>query len=99
MPAPELTGPGDAVAGRVVTLRDVARRAGVDVSTASRALTGSRNVTAPLATRVRGAAAALGYSPNHAARSLRLSHSMTLGVVFGRFQNPLLLELIEGLSS
>jgi DNA-binding LacI/PurR family transcriptional regulator len=82
-----------------VTLRDVARRAGVDVSTASRALSGRRHVTEPLAVRVQRAAEAQGYSPNQAARSLRLARTLTLGIVFGRLQSPISLELLEGLGS
>lgn len=84
---------------RAVTLRDVARRAGVDVSTASRALSGRRRVTAEIAGRVHEAAAALGFSPNQAARSLRLARTMTLGIVVGRHINPGLLEFLEGLGS
>jgi LacI family transcriptional regulator len=84
---------------RAVTLRDVARRAGVDVSTASRALSGRRRVTAGVAGRVHDAAESLGFSPNYAARSLRLSRTMTLGIVFGQLTSPGLLEFLEGLGS
>lgn len=56
-----------------VTIRDVARAAGVGVSTASRALngvaTGARGRDA--AARIQRVAAELGYVPHHAARALR----------------------------
>src|SRR5439155_17392308 len=86
-------------ADRIVTLRNVARHAGLDVSTASPTLTGRRRVTASIAGRVHSAAAFLGYSPNEAARSLRLSRTMTLGIVLQQLSGPGLLEFVEGLGS
>jgi LacI family transcriptional regulator len=83
---------------KVVTLREVAERAGVDVSTASRALTGRRKVTPGVARRVRSAALALGYSPNAAARTLRLARTMTLGLVLSRLSEPLF-DFEDGLGS
>ena len=51
---------------------ECSERAGVSISTASRALNGQRNVNAELAAEVLAAAAELDYRPNVAARSLRL---------------------------
>jgi LacI family transcriptional regulator len=85
--------------GRPVKLRDVARLAGVDVSTASRALTGQRKVAADTLERVTSAAATLGYTPNQAARNLRLSRTMTLGVVINRFDSPIYLDALEGMGA
>ncbi|MGE0541169.1 MAG: LacI family DNA-binding transcriptional regulator [Dehalococcoidia bacterium] len=96
---PMALAPAAAGLGRVVTLRDVAQRAGVDVSTASRALTGRRRVTPAIAKRVRSAAASLGYSPNVTARNLRMARTMTLGLIFPKLNSPTSLEFAEGLSS
>ncbi|MDR7275073.1 LacI family DNA-binding transcriptional regulator [Catenuloplanes atrovinosus] len=52
------------------SLRDVARRANVAVSTASAALNGTRPVAAETRRRVEAAAAELGYRPNVLARGL-----------------------------
>src|SRR5579864_5600269 len=82
-----------------VTIVDVAAHAGVHVSTASRALTGARRVHPHLVERVKSAAEALGYTPNQAARNLRLSRTMTLGAVFDRFEDPIFLDLLEGMGS
>lgn len=94
-----MTGRGQDLPARVATLRDVALRAGVDVSTASRALSGRRRVSPAVAARVQSAASALGYSPNGPARNLRMARTMTLGLVSPRFSNPALYDFIDGLSS
>jgi len=70
-----------------VDLRQVARRSGVSVSTASRALNGSARVSAETATRVRAAAAALGYRPNASARALRTARSAFIGLVVTNLVN------------
>ena len=64
----------------VVTIRDVAQRAGVAVSTASRALSGG---SASEATRrkVQEAAEALHFVPNPAARRLTGGHSNVVALV------------------
>ena len=62
-------------------LRQVARRSGVSVSTASRALSGSPRVSQQTVARVRAAAAALGYRPNATARALRTSRAQFVGLV------------------
>ncbi len=53
-----------------ITIRDVAERAGVSLSTVSRVLNHNPNVDAALAGRVIDAASALGYRPGLAARPL-----------------------------
>ncbi len=63
------------------TLKDVALRAGVSITTVSHALNGTRFVQPETARRVREAAAALGYSPNVVARGLRTGSSRTIGVI------------------
>lgn len=64
-----------------VTIKDVAKAAGVSVATVSRALNGHQNVAEGVRTRVLEAAAALRYSPHHAARSLSSRRTQTVGVV------------------
>lgn len=64
----------------VVTMQDVARRAGVALSTVSAALAGSRPVAPATRARVLTAAAELGFHPNALARGLagRRSHVLAL---------------------
>jgi LacI family transcriptional regulator len=64
-----------------VGLRQVAERSGVSVSTASRALSGSSRVSDKTVTKVRAAAAALGYRPNASARALRTARTQFVGLV------------------
>ncbi len=70
-----------------VSLRDVARRSGVSVSTASRALGGSGRVSGATEARVRATAAALGYRPNASARTLRTARSGFVGLVITNLAN------------
>jgi LacI family transcriptional regulator len=56
-------------------------------------------VSPHLVERIRSAAVGLGYTPNEAARNLRLLRTMTLGAVFDRFEEPMFMDLLEGLSS
>lgn len=73
----ELTTSGPA---RRVTIKDVARAAGVSPATVSNALNGTRRVDADTAERVDRAAAALGYVPNAAARRFRTGRANTIAV-------------------
>lgn len=66
---------------RKVTIKDVARLAGVSASTVSRVLSGSESISEETCSRVRDAAEKLGYIPNTAARSLRCEKSRSIGVV------------------
>jgi LacI family transcriptional regulator len=83
----------------VITLRDVARRAGVHPATASRALSPETRLLVSDATaqRVVEAAAALGYRPNAVARSLRTRRSHTIGVLIPDLNNPLFPPMVRGL--
>lgn len=66
---------------RPVTIRDVADRAQVAISTVSHAFSGSRPISAATRARISKAAAELGYDPNPYARSLRTGRSGIVGLV------------------
>jgi DNA-binding LacI/PurR family transcriptional regulator len=66
---------------RSVRLDDVARRAGVSTSTASRALNGIGELSDATRASVMQAAAELKYRPSPVARSLRTRRSRTVGLV------------------
>jgi len=82
-----------------VTLKDVARQAGVHPATASRALNPETRllVSEETASRVLAAAAELGYRPNTVARSLRMRRSHTVGVLIPDLNNPLFPPIVRGL--
>jgi DNA-binding LacI/PurR family transcriptional regulator len=77
-----------AVDNRAATIYDVARRAGVSKSTASRALTGQRRVSPEAVEQVKRAAVELGYVRNPAALSMSTSNGtrVVIGVVSPRAQ-------------
>jgi LacI family transcriptional regulator len=83
----------------VVTLKDVARQAGVHPATASRALNPETRLLVSDATarRVMEAATTLGYRPNAMARSLRTRRSRTIGVLIPDLNNPLFPPMVRGL--
>ena len=74
--------------GPLATLKDVARLAGVSITTVSHALNGTRFVQPETAARVFSAVSALGYSPNSMARGLRTGTSRTIGVIGPSAQDP-----------
>jgi len=80
---------------RAITIRDVARRAGVSLSTVSQVLNGRAGYASP-ATRDRVLAAAreLGYRPNALARGLVTSRTGTLGVVITDITRGLFTQVI-----
>lgn len=81
------------------TLADVADRAGVSRSTASRALTG-RGYAAPAAKeRVLLAAEELGYVPDANARSLKARHALTVGLLVSDLRNRFYADVAAGASS
>lgn len=100
MPKAEETERGGPIAGRKVTLRDVARRAGVHVSTASRALdeAGSGRIGPATIERVRSAAVELGYSRDLLASGLKRGETKTIGVVVADLDNPHNAPVIRGIA-
>jgi DNA-binding LacI/PurR family transcriptional regulator len=77
-----------------VTLRDVARAAGVSTASASRALAGEGAVTTELRSRILAAAARLGYVPNLAARTLATRRSGLIGIVVQNLADPLIANIL-----
>jgi LacI family transcriptional regulator len=74
--------------GRPVTIRDVAKSAGVSSATVSRVLNGVGSVAPDLADRVRAAAAETRYVPNSNGRALRRQVSDVWAAIVSDVQNP-----------
>ena len=72
----------------MATVADVAKRAGVSVSTAARVLAGSGYASEETRRLVTEAARELGYVPNQIARSLRTKRTRTVGLLIGDVENP-----------
>ncbi|MGI5189191.1 LacI family DNA-binding transcriptional regulator [Promicromonospora sp. CA-289599] len=72
----------------MVTVHDVARAAGVSISTVSRALSNPERVAAETLERVTRVAAELGYRPNQAASGLRMGRTHAVGLLVPDLENP-----------
>ncbi|MFF2027641.1 LacI family DNA-binding transcriptional regulator, partial [Streptomyces sp. NPDC058171] len=85
--------------GRPPTLREIAERAGVHVSTASRVLRQPEPADgwSDAALRVREVAVELGYQPNLWAASLRTRKTTTLGVVMPRLTDGVVATMFQGI--
>lgn len=81
----------------MATIYDVAQRAGVSAATVSRVLNGQRNVDAPMAARVREAAAELDYRTNAVARNLRRASTTLWAAIVSDVENPFFTSLVRGI--
>jgi LacI family transcriptional regulator len=86
-----------------VTIRDVAARSGVSVSTASKALNGKGRLKADTRRRVIMAAEQLMFAPNQLARGLVGGRTYTIGMItsdkFGRLCGPVMLGAEDALGA
>lgn len=80
------------------TLRDVANLVGVDPSLVSRVVSNDPRSTASVKTtkRILEAVQVLGYKPNLMARGLRMSRTLTLGLLLPSLNNPMYSDVILG---
>ena len=78
------------------TIKDVARLAGVSISTASIRFSGKGPVSAETRERVLAAAEKLRYRPNALARSLVTSHSHIVGLILPDLRDPYFHEIASG---
>jgi LacI family transcriptional regulator len=94
------TGGGAAGTGRgaAVTVKDIARVAGVSPMTVSRVLSGGKNVRPALREHVERVVAEVGYHRNENARSLRPGHrSGLVGVMITNIANPYYAGVVQGI--
>lgn len=82
-----------------VTIRDVAREAGVSVATASRVLNGKAAVKPVTRDRILSVMAELGFSPSPAARRLSLGRTLTIGVLVSFLTRPQAAERLRGVDA
>jgi len=79
-----------------VTIRDVARAAGVSVSTVSAAVNNTDYVSARMRARIESAVRRLHYRPSDLARGLRLQRTHTIAVVVPDLSNSFYTEMVQG---
>jgi len=79
-----------------VSIRDVARAAGVSVGTVSNVLNNPGKVSAATVSKVRSTVEELGFVRNDAARQLRAGKSRCIGLVVLDVRNPFFTDLARG---
>jgi len=83
---------------RSVTIQDVARTAGVSVSTVSRVLNGKVDVAEDTQGRILSVISDLGYTTNLAARSMRSQKKNLIGMVLPDIAFPFAAEVMKGVN-
>ncbi|SDS60487.1 regulatory protein, lacI family [Pseudarthrobacter equi] len=78
-----------------VTIKTVAKHAGVSTATVSRVLSGNGRVSPELQEAVRQSAEALNYSINAVAIALRSSRTATMGMIVPEIDSPAMSRLIQ----
>lgn len=84
-------------AAQNLTVLDVARAAGVSVSTVSRIINGTARVADDKRHAVEAAIARLHFAPNLHARSLKMGTSMTVGLLTQDIESPFFTRVMKGI--
>ncbi len=83
---------------QTVTIQDVAKTAGVSVSTVSRVLNGKVDVASETQERIRSVIDDLGYTTNLAARSMRSFKKNMVGLIMPDIAYPFAIEVMKGVN-
>lgn len=83
---------------RAVTIQDVAKAAGVSVSTVSRVLNGKVDVAQETQDRILSIIDDLGYTTNLAARSMRSQKKNLIGLIMPDIAYPFAIEVMKGVN-
>jgi LacI family transcriptional regulator len=83
---------------RTVTIQDVAKTAGVSVSTVSRVLNGRVDVASETQDRILSVIEGLGYTTNLAARSMRSQKKNLVGLIMPDIAHPFAFEVMKGVN-
>jgi DNA-binding LacI/PurR family transcriptional regulator len=82
---------------RRVSIKDIAKAAGVSYSTVSRALHDSPLISQEVRKRIQSIADAMGYTPNALAQSLQSRRSNSIGLVITTISDPFFADVAEGI--
>ena len=83
----------------MATIKDVAKEAGLTVTTVSRVLNNRGYISDDARERVRLAMKELNYQPNEVARSLHKKSSKTIGVIVPHIRHPYFAEMISNIEN
>jgi LacI family transcriptional regulator len=78
----------------MTTIVDIARLAGVSVSTVSHVINGTRRVSPETASAVQSVIDGVGFSPNALARSLKTASTRSVGIAISAISNPYFSDII-----
>lgn len=84
---------------KTFTLKDVAKKAGVGIGTASRVLNNQAHVSDEKRQKVLDAIKELNYQPDEIARSLKTKSTKNIGVILNDITNPFYADLLRGLET
>ncbi|MFN8443877.1 MAG: LacI family DNA-binding transcriptional regulator [Caldilineaceae bacterium] len=80
----------------MITIKDIAKSAGVSHTTVSRALRGDARIAPDTTERIMQLAEELGYVPNLIAQSLNAQRSYTIGMLVASVTDPVVMDFMEG---
>ena len=80
-----------------ITIKDVAKKAGVSISTVSRVINDSKPVTDEVKQKVLDVIKETGYIPNPLARSLVTKRSQLIGVIVPEVSDSFVNEVLNGI--
>lgn len=83
---------------RSVTIQDVAKAAGVSVSTVSRVLNDKDDVSAETYQKVQGVIDTMGYTSSLAARGMRSRRTNVIGLIMPDVSSPYCIEVLRGIN-
>ncbi|MCE5168461.1 LacI family transcriptional regulator [Paenibacillus profundus] len=81
----------------MVSIKDIAKKAGVSISTVSYALNGSPKVTEETSSKILAVAKELNYVPNAAARTLKKRETKIIGAFLTDFDGAFYGQLLQGM--
>jgi LacI family transcriptional regulator len=80
-----------------VTIKDIAKESGVSTATVSRVLNNSGYASNEIKERVLSVVKELNYQPNAVARSLKMQHTKTIGVIVPDISNTYFMKISKGI--
>lgn len=83
----------------MVTIKDVAKKAGVSIATVSNYLNRTKHVSKDLGIRIQNAVDELGYSTNLNAKILKTAQYMDIGVILPSLNDSYYVQLFQGIKS
>lgn len=82
-----------------ITMKDIAKEAGVSIATVSHVINGSKNISPDKRKVVLEAIEKLNYSPNLAAKSLRCRKTNTVALIVSSFMDSYITSMVRGVSN